>query len=51
MAHRAIFDLRRFKSRVSLPLFLHPRREVMPSHRHTVGSYVDERMHELRIDG
>ena len=41
----------RFKSRVSLPLFLHPRREVVLSHRHTVGSYFDERMHELRIDG
>ena len=41
----------RLKSRVSLPLFLHPRREVVLSHRHTVGSYFDERMHELRIDG
>jgi isopenicillin N synthase-like dioxygenase len=36
------------KSRVSLPLFLHPRREVVLSARHTVGSYFDERMQELR---
>ncbi len=36
------------KSRVSLPLFLHPRREVVLSGRHTVGSYFDERMRELR---
>lgn len=36
------------KSRVSLPLFLHPRREVVLSERHTVGSYFDERMRELR---
>jgi isopenicillin N synthase-like dioxygenase len=36
------------KSRISLPLFLHPRREVVLSERHTVGSYFDERMRELR---
>ncbi len=36
------------KSRISLPLFLHPRREVVLSARHTVGSYFDERMRELR---
>lgn len=36
------------KSRVSLPLFLHPRRDVVLSKRHTVGSYFDERMRELR---
>lgn len=36
------------KSRVSLPLFLHPRREIVLSARHTVGSYFDERMRELR---
>lgn len=36
------------KSRISLPLFLHPRREVVLSNRHTVGSYFDERMRELR---
>ncbi len=36
------------KSRVSLPLFLHPRREVKLSERYTVGSYFEERMRELR---
>lgn len=36
------------KSRVSLPLFLHPRREVTLSERYTVGSYFEERMRELR---
>lgn len=36
------------KSRISLPLFLHPRREVVLSERYTVGSYFDERMEELR---
>ncbi len=38
----------RAKSRISLPLFLHPRREVVLSARYTVGSYFDERMRELR---
>ncbi|MEY3125551.1 MAG: hypothetical protein RLZZ573_2071 [Pseudomonadota bacterium] len=38
----------RFKSRISLPLFLHPRREVVLSERYTVASYFDERMQELR---
>ncbi len=36
------------KSRVSLPLFLHPRREVVLSERYTVGTYFEERMRELR---
>jgi len=36
------------KSRISLPLFLHPRRDVVLSERYTVGSYFDERMEELR---
>ncbi len=39
------------KSRVSLPLFLHPRREIKLSERHTVGSYFEERMRELRRNG
>lgn len=39
------------KSRVSLPLFLHPRREVVLSERYTVGSYFEERMRELRGEG
>ncbi len=38
----------RAKSRISLPLFLHPRRDVVLSKRYTVGSYFDERMRELR---
>lgn len=37
----------RTKSRLSLPLFLHPRREVVLSERYTVGSYFEERMKEL----
>lgn len=36
------------RSRVSLPLFLHPHREVKLSERYTVGSYFEERMKELR---
>lgn len=36
------------KSRISLPLFLHPRRDVVLSERYTVGSYFEERMQELR---
>ena len=35
------------KPRVSLPLFLHPRREIVLSERYTVGSYFEERMREL----
>jgi isopenicillin N synthase-like dioxygenase len=38
----------RFKSRISLPLFLHPQRDVVLSERYTVGSYFEERMNELR---
>ena len=36
------------KSRISLPLFLHPRREVVLSERYTVETYFNERMEELR---
>ncbi len=35
------------KSRVSLPLFLHPRPDVVLSERHTAGSYLTERLQEL----
>lgn len=35
------------KSRVSLPLFLHPRPDVVLSERHTAGSYLTERLNEL----
>ena len=37
------------KSRISLPLFLHPRREIVLSERYTVGSYFEERMRELKL--
>ncbi len=36
------------KSRISMPLFLHPNRDVVLSVRYTVQSYFDERMQELR---
>jgi isopenicillin N synthase-like dioxygenase len=36
------------KSRISMPLFLHPNREVVLSERYTVASYFEERMQELR---
>jgi isopenicillin N synthase-like dioxygenase len=36
------------KSRISLPLFLHPRREVVLSERYMVETYFNERMEELR---
>lgn len=39
------------KPRVSLPLFLHPRREIVLSERYTVGSYFEERMRELSRNG
>jgi len=39
------------KSRVSLPLFLHPCKEVVLSERYTVGGYFEERIRELRING
>ncbi|MGB0785137.1 MAG: 2OG-Fe(II) oxygenase family protein [Alphaproteobacteria bacterium] len=37
----------RSKSRFSIPLFCHPRPEVILSERHTAQSYLDERLHEL----
>ena len=37
------------KSRVSLPLFLHPRSEVILSERHTQHSYLMERLRELGV--
>ncbi|MFK7892034.1 MAG: 2OG-Fe(II) oxygenase family protein [Granulosicoccus sp.] len=36
------------KSRISLPLFLHPRPDVVLSDRYTAGSYLKERLDELR---
>lgn len=37
------------KARVSLPLFLHPRADVVLSERHTAGSYLEERLKELGV--
>lgn len=37
------------KSRISLPLFLHPRPDVVLSERHTSGSYLQERLRELGV--
>ena len=37
------------KSRISLPLFLHPKPEVVLSKRHTAGSYLHERLVELGV--
>jgi len=36
------------KSRISLPLFLHPRPDVRLSDRYTAGEYLEERLNELR---
>ena len=36
------------KSRISMPLFLHPNRDVVLSGRYTVDQYFNERMQELR---
>jgi len=36
------------KSRISLPLFLHPRPDVKLSERYTAASYLEERLTELR---
>ena len=35
--------------RMSLPLFLHPRPEVVLSERYTAGAYLDERLEELGV--
>jgi isopenicillin N synthase-like dioxygenase len=37
------------KSRISLPLFLHPRPDVVLSERYTAESYLDERLRELGV--
>lgn len=36
-------------SRISLPLFLHPRPDVVLSERHTAHSYLEERLRELGV--
>ncbi|QJR81564.1 isopenicillin N synthase family oxygenase [Alteromonas pelagimontana] len=37
------------RSRISLPLFLHPRPDVVLSERHTAKSYLQERLRELGV--
>jgi isopenicillin N synthase-like dioxygenase len=37
------------KARMSIPLFLHPRADVVLSERHTAGSYLTERLQELGL--
>ncbi len=39
------------RSRVSLPLFLHPRENVVLSERYTANSYLQERLRELGVKG
>lgn len=39
----------RTKSRISLPLFLHPRPDVVLSERYTADSYLEERLRELGV--
>lgn len=39
----------RERSRISLPLFLHPRPEVVLSERYTAKTYLDERLRELGV--
>ena len=36
-------------SRMSLPLFVHPRPDVVLSERHTAASYLSERLSELGV--
>ena len=37
------------KARLSIPLFLHPRAEVVLSEEHTAGSYLDERLKAIGL--
>jgi len=39
----------RRRSRLSAPLFLHPRAEVVLSSRYTAGAYLDQRLQEIRV--
>ena len=36
-------------SRYSMPLFLHPRNEVVLSEKYTAGKYLDERLEEIGL--
>lgn len=49
--HRVVnpVGLDRTKARMSLPLFLHPRSDVVLSDRYTAGSYLAERLRELKV--
>ncbi len=49
-SHRVInpSETRKSEARLSLPLFLHPRPDVVLSERHTADSYLQERLRELR---
>ncbi|WP_269531967.1 isopenicillin N synthase family oxygenase [Chitinimonas sp. BJYL2] len=49
--HRVLNPVGEFasQSRISLPLFLHPRGEVVLSERHTANSYLEERLRELGV--
>ncbi len=49
--HRVInpTGVRSANSRLTAPLFLHPRSEVVLSERHTAKSYLDERLKELGV--
>ncbi|RXJ71875.1 2OG-Fe(II) oxygenase [Veronia nyctiphanis] len=38
------------KARISLPLFLHPKPEVVLSERHTADSYLNERLRDLALN-
>lgn len=40
---------RQENSRISIPLFLHPKSDVVLSERHTAGSYLTERLTELGV--
>lgn len=42
-------DEQRFQSRMALPLFLHPRPEVVLSERYTAASYLEERLREMGV--
>jgi hypothetical protein len=39
----------RTKSRISLPLFLHPKADVVLSERYTADEYLQERLRELGV--
>lgn len=49
--HRVVNPVGSFKSgsRYSMPLFLHPSREIKLSNQYTAGSYLDERLKEIGL--